>query len=301
MNIIQRLNGINNLPTLPEIALRVQQLVFSDDGDAARLARIIQQDPALTAKILSMANSGFYGASSRISSVPMAITRVGFNEIGQIIMATSIIKNLSKESNRLDYRQFWKHALTAAHMAHFTTRASAAGFSEEGRASLYLAGLLHDIGILVYDQFFSEEFDEILKYAAAKEASFLEAEREVAPKDTHAAVGAALLEIWKLSPSAIGGVRFHHAPERSPDKEKIIPFAIYLSEYILCNSGIGSFEGPVAPPGGSIIANLNIKPEDLPSYLREAQNEVEKSELVVAMGKPELSHSGQGPRLLRTV
>jgi HD-like signal output (HDOD) protein len=299
MNIIQRLNGINNLPTLPEIALKVQQLIFSDDGDATKLARIVQQDPALTAKILRMANSGFYGASNRISSVPIAVTRLGFNEIGHIIMATSVIKDLSRGgSGRLDYRQFWKHALTAAHMAYFTTRVSAAGFSEEEKASLYLAGLLHDIGILIYDQFFREEFEAILRHASEKEISYLDAERELAPKDSHAAVGAALLEIWKLSPSAINGVRFHHAPERASDKQKIIPFAIYLSEYILCNSGIGSFEGPIVPQGGSIIGNLAIKPDDLPGYLHEAQQEVEKSELVVAIeGSEESNPHG----LLRTV
>ena len=280
MNIIQRLNGITNLPTLPEIALKVQGMVFSDDGCAFELARIIEQDPSLSAKILQVANSSFYGAASRITAVPTAITRLGFNEIGHIVIAT-----------------FWRHALTAAHMAFSTSKISGAGFTKEETETLYLSGLLHDIGILIYDQFFHEEFSEIMSYAVANEVSYLEAEAAVAPKETHAALGAALLEMWKLSPPAINGVRFHHAPERAADKQKSIPFAIYLSEYILCNSGLGSFEGLITRESGSILDDLKIDAESLPEFLAEAQREVDKSDLMLAIGRSETEQN----LFLRTV
>ncbi|MCL2218412.1 MAG: HDOD domain-containing protein [Chitinispirillia bacterium] len=298
--MIQRLNAISGLPTLPEVALKVQQLVFSDDSNAFALARIIEQDPALTAMILRVANSSYYASGNRISTVPMAITRLGFNEIGHIIIATSIIKSFTARpgSNAFDYHQFWRHALTAAHMASMTTRFSSVVFTPEERQTLYLAGLLHDIGILVYDQFFYEEFKEIVDYAVKNEVSFLEAESAVTPKETHAAVGAALLEMWKLSPIAINGVRFHHTPEKASDKEKSIPFAIYLSEYILCNSGIGSFEGQIDRHEGSILDELNIDAESLPGYLLEAQNQVDKSDLILAIdGSAPVSNQDPGKPL----
>jgi len=303
MSIIQRLNGISRLPTLPEVALKVQQIILSDEGSAVALARIIEQDPSLTAMILRMANSGFYGASTRISSVPMAITRLGFNEIGHIIIATSIINNFAAGPGPsiLDYRQFWRHALTAAHMAFTAPRFSSLEFSAADRQTLYLSGLLHDIGILIYDQFFNEEFREIMAHAAENEISFLDAEAAVAPRDTHAAVGAALLEMWKLSPTAINGVRFHHLPEKASDKQKTIPFTIYLSEYILCNSGVGSFEGQITRQAGNILDDLKISTESLPAYLMGAQNEVERSDLILAIegGSPTSSQSPD--KLLRTI
>jgi HD-like signal output (HDOD) protein len=283
MSIIQRLNSITGLPTLPEIALRVQGLIFSEEGCAVKLSRIIEQDPSLTAVILRVANSGFYGGGSRISSIPTAITRLGYNEIGHIIMATSIIKTFVRKSGFLDYRLFWRHALTAAHMAHITSRFSGTKFTADERQTLYLSGLLHDIGILIYDQFFPQEFEEILAYAMKYEVSYLEAEAAVAPKETHAVIGAALLEIWKLCPATISGVRFHHAPERASDKQKSIPFAIYLSEYILCNSGIGSFEGLILRQEGNILNELKISANSLPEYLLEAQNEVDRSDLILAI------------------
>ncbi|MDR0330292.1 MAG: HDOD domain-containing protein [Chitinispirillales bacterium] len=299
MNILQRLNSITNLPTLPEVALKVQEIVFSDDGCAMRLAKIIEQDPSLSAKILQVANSGFYGALTRIASVPTAITRLGFNEIGHIVIATSVIKNFSRMSNILDYKQFWRHALTAAHMAFTTSKISGVAFTKEERETLYLSGLLHDIGILIYDQFFHNEFQEIMDYAVKNEVSYLEAEAAVAPKETHATLGAALLEIWKLSPPAINGVRFHHAPERASDKQKSIPYAMYLAEYILCNSGLGSFEGLITRQSGSILAELKIDTERLPEFLMEAQHEVDRSDLMLAIESTGKSHDRN--QLLRTV
>jgi HD-like signal output (HDOD) protein len=301
MSIIQRLSSISALPTLPEVALKVQQLMFSEDASAAQLSKIIEQDPSITTTVLRVANSSFYGATGRVSSVATAITRLGFNEIGHIVTATSVIKKLSQKSGVLNYKQFWKHALTAAHMAAITVKMSEAKFTLEECQSLYLTGLLHDIGILIYDQFFHEEFKEILEHAAQNEISYLEAERAVAPKETHAAVGAALFEMWKISPSVTNGVRFHHAPEKAPDNQKLIPYAIYLSEYILCNSGIGSFEGLITREAGSLLGELKINPENLPKYLLEAQNEVEKSDLILALDGAD-SGSGQNPdKLLRTI
>jgi HD-like signal output (HDOD) protein len=130
----------------------------------------------------------------------------------------------------------------------------------------------------------------------------LEAEGFVAPKETHAALGAALLEMWKVGPAAIDGVRFHHAPERAPDKQKSISFTIYLSEYILCNSGLGSFEGNMTRQGGGNILNeLKIDQERLPAFLRSAQAEVDKSDLIMAIEKPEPEKPRGHDWLLRTV
>ncbi|MCL2688874.1 MAG: HDOD domain-containing protein [Chitinispirillia bacterium] len=287
MSILQRLSSVTDLPTLPEVAIKVQQIIHSDDGDAGGLAKLVQQDPSLTAKILQLANSSFYGTVNRISSVSMAITRLGFNEIGHIVIATSLIKKFSQKSNLLDYTRFWKHALTAAHMSDITAKISTAGFTTQQRQVLYLSGLLHDIGILIYDQFFHDEFKVIIDYAAANKISYLEAEAAIAPKETHAAVGAALLEIWKLDGMITNGVRFHHTPEKSSENLKLIPYAVHLSEYILCNSGLGSFEGLITQSSGNILSDLQISPERLPHYMFEAQSEVEKSELILAIVKGE--------------
>ncbi len=283
MSIIRRLTIIHDLPTLPEISLRIQHMVSSDEGDASMLSRLIQQDPSLTAKILKLANSSLYGTSQRISSIPYAITRIGFNEVGNIAMAVSIIKTLHRKSNILDYKQFWKHALTAAHMASMTSQIGCIEYTPLQRQALFLSGLLHDIGILIYDQFFHQEFQTIIDYAFKHEISYLDAEQAVAPKETHAALGAALLEFWKLDPAVISAVRFHHQPEKAPVNQKAVTASTYLSEYVLCNSGLGSFEGLIVNQTNEMLEYMKITPDMLIKYMRQAEHEVQRSDLVLAM------------------
>ncbi|MDG5814525.1 HDOD domain-containing protein [Chitinispirillales bacterium ANBcel5] len=295
MNILQRLSAIDSIPTLPEVVLRVQAMIASDEGNAVMLSRIIEQDPALSSKVLKVANSSLYGTSQRITSIPIAVTRIGFNEVSHIAIAASLVKKFSRKSNLLDYKQFWRHSLTSAFLTSMVASISCIEFSPSQRQSLFLSGLLHDIGILIYDQFFHKEFEEIIDFALKKEISFLEAEHAIAPRETHAGLGAALLELWKFDQSVTSGVRFHHCPKKAPLKHKSIAAATYFSEYILCNSGLGSFEGLMSNGDKDILDYLQVPQNSLIDYLKQAETEVERSDLVLSF------NSSQNSMQLRAV
>ncbi len=284
MNLLQRLSEIHELPTLPEIALRIQALISSDEGDAAMLSRIIEQDPSLSAKLLKVANSSFYSsAANKITSVKVAITRIGFNEVGHIALAVSLIRTFSKKSNILDYKAFWRHSLSSAFLTRMAAESSGLIFSPRDQHSFFLSGLLHDIGILIYDQFFHEQFEKIMDYALKKEISYLDAEKEVVPLETHSVIGSALLELWKLDTPVISSIRYHHNPEKSPEQFSAESMATYLSEFILCNSHLGSFEGLITNDKKEILNILQMTPNMMNSYLHLVEYEVEKSELVLAL------------------
>lgn len=284
MNMIQRLSEIHELPTLPEIAFRIQTLINSEETDIVMLSRIIEQDMALSAKLLKVANSSFYSSPlKKITSIKSAITRIGFNEVGHIALAVSFIKQFSRKSNILDYKQFWKHALSSAFLTKMTAETSGIDFSVKDQNNFFLAGLLHDIGILIYDQFFHEKFEEITNYALMKEVSYLDAEKEIAPQETHSVIGSALLEMWKIDMSIISSVRYHHNPDKAPEKFAPASMASYLSEYILCNSYLGSFEGLITSGKKEILNTLQMTPSMMAGYLQLVESEVEKSELVLAL------------------
>ncbi len=283
MNILQRLSEIHELPTLPEVVLRIQAMVNSDEGDAKMLSRIIEQDPAVASKILKIANSSFYSSSQRITSITRAITRIGFNEVGHIALAISLIKKFSGKSDILDYKQFWRHALTGAFLTSMVAKTSKVAFSDAERQALFLSGLLHDIGILIYDQFFHEEFERIIQYAYSKNMTYLEAEQNVTPSATHAALGAALLELWKTDFLVTSGVRFHHTPQKAPVNHRAVVSAAYFSEYILCTSGLECFEGFISNGDKDILHYLQITPSTLSDYIKQAEYEVERSDLILAM------------------
>jgi HD-like signal output (HDOD) protein len=284
MSILQRLSEIHELPTLPEIAFRIQALISSDEGDASMLARIIEQDPSLSAKLLKIANSSFYSSSAnKITSVKVAITRIGFNEVGNIVLAVSLVRSFSKNSNILDYRLFWRHSLSSAFLTRMTAQASGIEFTAREQQGYFLSGLLHDIGILIYDQFFHDQFEEIIDYALVKEISYLDAERAIVPLETHNVIGCALLELWKLDIPIVSSIRYHHNPEKAPDQFRPISMATYLSEYILCNTNLGSFEGLITNGNKNILNTLQMTPDMMTGYMRLVEYEVEKSELVLAL------------------
>jgi HD-like signal output (HDOD) protein len=285
MNILQRIYEIHEIPTLPEILFKVHTLVNSDEGNAASLARIIEQDPALAAKVLKVANSSFYGVfNQRISSLSVAISRIGFNEVRNIVTAISLIKQFSKRSDILDYKMFWRHSLSAGYLMTALLELLPIE-SRPDRQICFLAGLLHDVGILIYDQFFHKEFETIMEHALQNEVSFLGSELSVAGKETHQMVGSALLEMWKIDASVVSGVRFHHyGLDRVPQPHRTIAQLTCLMEFVLCNCGIGSFEGTIYEIDKNVLESFPITSDTVMSLYKTAQAQVEKSDLIVAMG-----------------
>jgi HD-like signal output (HDOD) protein len=277
---------INELPTLPEVLFKVHELVNSDDGNATTLARITEHDPSLTTKILKVANSSYFGpVNQRISSLPLAIARIGFNEVRNIVTAISCIKQFSKRSNILDYRAFWRHSLTAAYLTKIIADTAQIQYAAQDRQFFFLTGLLHDIGILVFDQFFHKEFGEIMDYALRKECSFLTAEQQVTGKESHQVVGSALLELWKIDPSVISGVRFHHyGLDRVPELHRSVANVSFIAEYILCNCSLGSFEGTIQEIDKGLLDTFKLTPDAMASLFAAAESQVEKSDLIVSMG-----------------
>jgi HD-like signal output (HDOD) protein len=284
MNVLQRLFDITGLPALPEIMVKIQQIVNSEEGNVQLLSKIIEQDLSLSAKVLKVANSAFFcSGNKRITSLPIAISRIGFNEIRSITMAITLIKQLSKKSNFLNYRMFWRHSLSAAYLTQTIATMMPKKMCNEELQSCFLSGLLHDMGILIYDQFFHQEFECIMDYAVKQELSFLAAEQAIAGKETHQMVGSALLELWKIDTPVISGVRFHHAFDKAPGNHLMFVAIVYLAEYILCNWAVGSFEGTMGEINGGVWNLLKISPDKLGDMFANAEKEVEKADIILAM------------------
>lgn len=286
MNVLQKISDIRELPTLPEIMMRVQALINSEEGSAGMLARIMEQDPSLSAKILKVANSSYYGgANQRISSLQLALARIGFNEVRNIVTAITLIKQFSRKSNLLDYKVFWRHSLTAAYLNQKIAARAREKLSADLAQVCFLAGLMHDIGILVYDQFFHTEFEDIISFALAGEKSFLAAEAAIAGKESHPTVGAALLELWKIDARVISGVRFHHQGwEKSSEIHRLVAGATHVTEYVLCNCALGSFEGTIQDVSTEAMEFFGISADAEAELFASAETQVELSDLVVAMG-----------------
>ena len=284
MSILTNLKDIKDLPTLPEVMVKVQALISSDKGDASTLADIIKQDPALTTTILKTANSAYYNfVNRRISSISEAIARIGFNEVLKITLAMSVIQQFSNTKSMIGYKAFWRHSLTAANVSLIIIDLIKHDTLEPYRQELFLAGLLHDIGILIYDQFFHEEFTKIIDFALGQEKTYLSSEGIISPKETHAFIGGALLEIWKLALPVVVAVRNHHSPEKAPEKLRELAAVVSLVEYVLCNSRVGSFEGTIESIDDSVWDITGIAPDEINMLNSKAEAEAGKTDAVLSI------------------
>lgn len=282
MSILTRLREIEELPTLPEVMVKVHGLINSDECDASKLAKIIKHDPALTSTILKTANSSYYNIiNRRISSVTEAIARIGFNEVLKITMAMSVIKKFANTKSIIGYKSFWRHSLTAASMTSIIADMAKSDCLGEDRQDLFLTGLLHDIGVLIYDQFFHDEFTRIIDFALKEEKTYLYSENVISPKETHAFIGGALLEIWKLTSPVINAVRYHHTPHKCSEKLRGIVAVVSLAEYVLCNGHLGSFEGNITDMDENVWEITGLSPEDTNTLYVKAEEEAGKTDVLL--------------------
>jgi len=202
-------NSVIGLPTLPTVISKMLQMIDSKRASADTLARLISTDQALTAKLLKMANSAYYGYSREVSTVNMAIIVVGFNAVKDLGLGHSfydVFKNSAGAAN-FDAVKFWEHSAgcgVAARMLSKNTNSRHAG-------EAFVAGLLHDMGKMILNQYFGPELTEALKIAQAGEMDLDAAELEVMGV-SHGQVGAWLAEKWNLPSIICDTVKHHHDP-----------------------------------------------------------------------------------------
>jgi len=147
------------LPTLPEIYVRVSELLDSETASARDIGEAVQTDPSLTAKILKMVNSAFYGLPKRVTSVSQAVSLLGRQQLKQILMS-SVLAGVFSEVNIVNFsmHDFWKHSIKTAIIARHLGMQNVNIIDHE---AFFTAGLLHDIGRLVIAKVAPEEMDEI--------------------------------------------------------------------------------------------------------------------------------------------
>lgn len=199
---------IDELPTLPVVLPRLLTLMESEKSDAYDIAQAISHDPALTSKILKVANSAYYGFSQEICSLDRAIPLLGLNMVKSLALSIGVIASLpngDRESTHLSREGLWIHSLAVA-----TAVRELAKRTGENSEHLFVVGLLHDVGKIVLDQFFNEPLGRALEAVRDQKYSSLhEAERSIIGMD-HGKIGDMLLKRWKFPAVISGPISVHH-------------------------------------------------------------------------------------------
>jgi putative nucleotidyltransferase with HDIG domain len=282
-------NRIHNLPTPPIVFTQVNKVLSDPKTSAYQIGAIISEDPALSAKILKLTNSSFYGIPRTITSVKQAIVILGLDVVKSLVLSASVFETFSKQykmdKNYID--DFWRHSLSVAFMARIISRTkNFPSFMEAEEA--FSGGLLHDIGKLVIFAHLTEEFKQIRQLIGDdpyKETSPIE--EQVLGFD-HAMVGAYLAEKWNLPAELSRAIRYHHYPE-DDESQSLTTYIIHLSNYLTKKSELieTSEEDEIKPINCSEMAwvKLGIAPDQEANLIQLLRTEYMKAETFLNMAR----------------
>ncbi len=222
-----KLKTNEDLPIVPQLHMQAVHVSASSDGEAYELLEVLRRDPAMSARILRIANSSHYGFSGQISSLQTAIAMLGTAEVKKLITSTSIY---SSEMNlgSFDIYKYWHHSTAVAEMSLALGRLLQLASSNE----IYTAALLHDIGKLVMAKYFSKELDLVNEYIVADGCSSYDAEMAIVGVSS-SAIGSITLKEWNYPETIVDMVYDHAKPEKAKSciiEAHVIEFANFVSK-----------------------------------------------------------------------
>lgn len=218
------LDGRFQLVTPPELYVRIDELVASPQASADDIARVIGQDPALTARLLRIANSPLYGLTTPVETIARAIAVIGTWELLDLVLSTSIVSAFSSiQTSRFDIHGFWRHSVYTATVARLLARRGPAQHER-----LFVAGLLHDIGLLILAQRFPERSGDWMSGGPDHGEGLARLEVETLGFD-HGLLARTMLEQWHLSEQILEPVACHHDAGRA-ENDPILAATLQIAD-----------------------------------------------------------------------
>ena len=221
MDILKKIDQIQDLPTLPPLAAEINRMLQDEEASLEKICRVIEKDQALVPKILRLVNSSFFGFKSRIGDIPRAVVLLGLGTVRSVAMSLSIMDALTSRnlSEIFDMAKFWSHSFAVAATSRHLAARSGSALPDEA----FTAGLLHDIGKVLIAIHFQTLMASIAETMKTRNLSFFEAE-SICASTSHAQIGARLAQKWRLPESMVDTIGRHHEGLRSP-----LPSALLLT------------------------------------------------------------------------
>ncbi len=250
---------IQSFPSISGVATRILKLLDDPDSSAEDVQKVLRLDPGLTANILKLTNSAYFGLPNKVGSVQQAVVMLGWKRLVKIVLATCVNAVLDKPVPGYDLPpgELWRHSVAVSVTAEGLMKELNLDVDDE----IFTAALLHDLGKLVMGEFVAEDLESI-RSTAEKGIPFPVAEREVLGTN-HAEIGAMLLESWSFPTRLVGAVRWHHEPDSAEPPSALIDI-VHVANVLCLMLGIGAgIEGLHYKPSATATKRLGLKPKQL--------------------------------------
>lgn len=246
---------VKDLPGLPEVTTEIIKLTDDPNATAQDINRAVGKDQALTAKVLKLANSAYYGFPRRISTVTDATVMLGFQTLRSIVMAASVSDMLSREVEgySLGAGELWRHSQATAMGARLLARQCKYPAVDVA----YTAGLLHDIGKVILNHYLKEAYQPVVDMVTREGVPFIEVETSILGFN-HAEIGAKVGEKWNLPSPLVEAIANHHSPDQAVIDPKLTAI-IHLADCLTMIMGVGlGIDGLFYPMQESALDTLGL-------------------------------------------
>ena len=265
----------STLPTSSGIVGEVIKIIYDQSSSAADLSEIIERDPPLTADIIKVANSAYYGASKKINSIKRSVVTLGFDTIKELVTTVTTVRYLfsSKIASEIDRSGLWLHSVGVAKAAQLISLK----LNLERPDVVYTVGLLHDIGKILLALSFPEHYNSVVKLAAEKKCRIILAEHKLLNTD-HCMIGKILCDIWGLPQEISSSIFYHHEPLINNESSQLLTRLVNLGDYMCRKAGIGNpGDETVSEPSSAVLHTLGNKPDKINETFNAIYNEFLKS------------------------
>ena len=263
---------IGEVSSLPLVAQKITQIVNDDSSCGNDLLTAIESDPAMAIRTMRRVNSTFFGLRNKVEDLSMAINLLGFREIRNLALTLYIAKMFEDPGEHGQYRResLWEHLVSVAATARMIAQECKCCKPDEA----YLAGLLHDVGWVLIDQYLRRQFVNVLDHIQLGLTSPA-AELKELPFD-HCQLGAFVCHKWDFAPAIVAGIRYHHQPENYHGKYSNLVSIVALANFLCSRNGITSLgSNTITTIDNQVIQNLNLTEDSLASIYKKYETTIQ--------------------------
>jgi len=272
--IISQVNR-SEISSIKQTVSQIISTINDPKSTAKDLTKLIEIDPPLTARLLKLANSAYYGYAKKISEIQEAIICIGFDAVKELALSQKVCELFKSDEYISGYtrKSLWQHSVAVAICSKLIFRRE---FQKQGD-NIYAAGLLHDLGIIILDQFFHSMFKELLKKAMKKKCNLSEVEKEMLGFD-HTEIGKALVIDWGFPDEIAVSINHHHEPCHVKEEYRVISRTLAVSDSVMQERLIGYCDSPYKKNKilNNCLNELNINNYAMDLIVHDVKKELSK-------------------------